>query len=112
MPAADGLTVDGVAKLTVPLLKAALTARNLPTTGLKAELAKRLVDALLQEPQTAAAAADTAVAPEAAAVPAAPAAPASPAKPAVQPVAAPEPTAAEEPTPAPASAPPAQSAVR
>ena len=87
----DELTVDGVAKLTVPLLKAALAARNLPATGLKADLVKRLVDALQQESQ---AAADPAPVAEAAPA-AAPEPPTSPAKPSVQPVAAPEPVVAE-----------------
>lgn len=114
MPASDGLTVDGVAKLTVPALKAALQARDLPTTGLKAELAKRLVEALGQESQ-AAGAAEPAPAAEAepAAAPAPPPAAASPAKPSVQPAAAPEPAPVAEPAPAPAPAPPAkQSPVR
>ena len=111
MPGSDELTVDGVAKLTVPLLKAALTERGLSSTGLKAELAKRLVEAL-QAPQTVGAAAEPAPVPEAAAAPAAPAAPAEPAAPSVQPVVAPEATPAVEPTPAPTSAPPAQSPVR
>jgi intron-binding protein aquarius len=109
MPASDGLTVDGVAKLTVPALKAALQARNLPATGLKAELAKRLVEALGQESQ-AAGAAEPAPAAEAepAAAPAPPPAAASPAKPSVQPAAAPEPAPVAEPAPAAAPAPPAQ----
>ena len=114
MPASGELTVDGVAKLTVPLLKAELQARGLPNTGLKADLVARLVDALQQAPPAAGAAADAAPVAEAsraeAAEPAAPAAPASPAKPSLQPVAAPEPVPVAE--PAPASAPPAQSPVR
>ena len=112
MPASGELTVDGVAKLTVPLLKAALQARGLAATGLKAELAERLVNALRQESCEAGAAADAAPAAEAApaAAPAPSAAPASPAKPAVQPVAAPEPAPVVEQAPAPA--PPAQPTVR
>ena len=114
MPASDELTVDGVAKLTVPLLKAALSTRGLPTTGLKADLAARLVEALQQAPPAAGAAADAEPVAEApcaeTAEPAAPAAPALPAKPSVQPVTAPEPVPVTAPAPAPA--PPAQSPVR
>ena len=113
MPASDELKADGVAKLTVPLLKAALQARGLPITGLKADLVARLVEVLQQATPAAGAAADAepvAEAPGAEAEPAAPAAPASPAKPSVQPVAAPEPVPAAASAPAPA--PPAQSPVR
>ena len=110
MPASDELTVDGVAKLTVPLLKAALSARGLPISGLKADLVARLVEAL-QQAAPAADAADADAAPVAeapraeAAEPAAPAAPALPAKPSVQPVAAPEPVPVAAPAPAPAPVP-------
>ena len=114
MPASDELTADGVAKLTVPLLKAALQARGLPTTGLKADLVARLVEALQQATPAADAAADAEPVAEApvaeAAEPAVAAEPASAAKPSVQPVAAPEPVPAA--APAPAQAPPAQSPVR
>jgi len=43
------LTVDSVAKLTVALLKEALTSRGLDTKGLKAALVQRLQDALQAE---------------------------------------------------------------
>ena len=43
----DDLDADGVKKLTVPKLRAALTARGLDASGLKAALQARLLEALV-----------------------------------------------------------------
>ena len=106
MSAQDGLTAEGAAKLTVPLLRDALAARGLPTSGLKAELVARLKEALqAPAPAADAAPADTAglaqdAEPMEADVP--PQAPAEPPAVAAPAPVAPPPAAVEPPAPAPA----------